>query len=429
MKKHKMITLKVYLLRTFIIALLGASVLCGPVITYIAFAGNPTIENYIVVSSLSGGLGSLLGVVISLVNYKRFIRPSSEIMDKIEQISHKNLTEEVDVDNAGYLKAVAETLNGTIDSLKGEMQLIKSSVDEFQRVNQENISGFEDLYEGGQQITTVSSMNQKSIEKVLENFKKTNQFMLDLSAQTQEVISSAKTVIDDTEKVQTSIKDNQVYVEKTEKSIVAFNERFNDIEKVISDFNEKTKQISEVINLIEDISNQTNLLALNASIEAARAGEHGKGFAVVADEIKKLASQVSDATQTVGTIISEVTEQGTYIVNVIESEKESSDEVKTTFMSMREHLQNVMSSIQNTSEQMNEILTGTSKVGQDVEDASIEVDAATNYITSYAENSEMVTESIKETIDSINGYKVKIESLNDISTNLNELVNQYKLEK
>ena len=72
-----------------------------------------------------------------------------------------------------------------------------------------------------------------------------------------------------------------------------------------------TERVAEVLKLIDRIARQTHLLALNATIEAARAGEAGRGFAVVANEVKKLATEVSDATREVGEIVGGVQEHGT----------------------------------------------------------------------------------------------------------------------
>jgi methyl-accepting chemotaxis protein len=67
-----------------------------------------------------------------------------------------------------------------------------------------------------------------------------------------------------------------------------------------------TENIGTTVALISRIAGQTNLLALNATIEAARAGDAGRGFAVVAAEVKALASQTSQATQQVSTLIEQV---------------------------------------------------------------------------------------------------------------------------
>jgi methyl-accepting chemotaxis protein len=66
------------------------------------------------------------------------------------------------------------------------------------------------------------------------------------------------------------------------------------------------KEIGDVVSLIRHIAGQTNLLALNATIEAARAGEAGRGFAVVASEVKSLALQTAKATEQIAVQIEAV---------------------------------------------------------------------------------------------------------------------------
>ena len=75
------------------------------------------------------------------------------------------------------------------------------------------------------------------------------------------------------------------------------NDQISKAVEVIGNIKVSTRNISQLANSIEDISFQTNILALNASVEAARAGDAGRGFAIVAEEIRRLATQVSEASR------------------------------------------------------------------------------------------------------------------------------------
>ena len=97
-----------------------------------------------------------------------------------------------------------------------------------------------------------------------------------------------------------------------------------DISLQVNQLAEQTTQIRSVLEVISDISEQTNLLALNAAIEAARAGEHGRGFAVVAEEVRKLADRTQKSLLEIDATISVVVQS---VNQVSEHMKENSEQV------------------------------------------------------------------------------------------------------
>ncbi|QEK12658.1 hypothetical protein FQB35_10135 [Crassaminicella thermophila] len=92
-------------------------------------------------------------------------------------------------------------------------------------------------------------------------------------------------------------------------------------EGIISSVNNaltKAKETDQVVGFVQQVAKQTNLLGLNAAIEAARAGEAGRGFQVVAEEIRKLAISSNEAVDKIASVLKEIQEGVTQILQMVE---------------------------------------------------------------------------------------------------------------
>ncbi len=166
----------------------------------------------------------------------------------------------------------------------------------------------------------------------------------------------------------------RVAVERTIEGMSRIERAISDVVTVITGLGRSSEEIGEIISVIDDIAEQTNLLALNAAIEAARAGEHGRGFAVVADEVRKLAERSAQATGEIAKLIQGVQkETGLAISRTQQGEaaiREGTQRARTAGDSLRA----IVTSVEQVSEHMAEILRATRDQSQSVEHVLREVE-------------------------------------------------------
>ena len=116
------------------------------------------------------------------------------------------------------------------------------------------------------------------------------------SANTANIYSSMKEIIESSTAINTSIQKNVDEITHTTEESQTIQALFNSLEA-------KSNQVKEMTREIDDVAQQTNILAINASIEAARAGTAGKGFHIIAKEVRSLSVQTQEfANSITGTI-------------------------------------------------------------------------------------------------------------------------------
>lgn len=265
----------------------------------------------------------------------------------------------------------------------------------------------------------VASMAETSVtaDKVNDNIKKMN----------GSIVTVADKIKDGT-RLTTSVRNKTIEI--AEKTTSAREETLGLYGKIRSTSTEAIEQAKEVnkINLlaaaIQEIAEQTTLLSLNASIEAARAGEQGKGFAVVAGEIAKLATQSTDTSGDIVTIVNQVNlsietliqclmDTLDFLENRVMADYSSFMESSNEYSSAAQSIEDFMNQ---TNHEVRELKHNIAQIATSTEGINSTISGAQLGVNNIAEKTTDVVKLTSETFDRTTNCKESAEKLRNITS-------------
>jgi len=333
--------------------------------------------------ALAVAIGAVLAVIIS----RQISGATNSVLAQAEAIAAGDLTgEEVKLTSKDELGDLTTAINKMHSKLRSMIESISNNA---------------------QHVATASEEFSSTSQQITTNSEETSAQANVVSAATEQINRNLQTVATSTEEMSASI--SEIAKNATEAAKVA-GEALKAATKTnatVVKLGDSSAEIGQVVKVITSIAQQTNLLALNATIEAARAGEAGKGFAVVANEVKELAKQTAKATEDISQRIA-----------AIQTDTKGAIEAIQMISGIISQVNDISSTIATAVEEQS---ATTSEMSRNITEAAKGSGEVAKNITGVAQAAQNTSHGATES-------QRAAQSLAQMSTELRELVGQFKID-
>ncbi|MCR5409726.1 MAG: methyl-accepting chemotaxis protein [Lachnospiraceae bacterium] len=370
----------------------------------------------------------ILLILLSLFIYSiisKAINPVTTITERITDISKGDFTVTIQPEGNNEITTLAESLNEYIEKMRATLNSLS------------DISGAMNSRAGEcfdiSHILADANNNQgQSIDQLNTTLNEMNTSIEDIAYSATELANtssqltqSAQDVMDlCNETLEASSKGKDEMAGMT-RNVSTLNETINELTSLIRETAKTVEEITGITDTINAISNQTNLLSLNASIEAARAGEMGKGFAVVATEVGTLASQSSEATETIRKLVEGITKNISDINTKAEICVGDMETCLSAVSGANESFETIYGDVAKATDGISTIAGGISKINEVASNNAATTEEQAASINQVLELSNMiVSESTKLRTETENITSIS-ENLNQYSNDINSDLSQY----
>ena len=292
-------------------------------------------------------LGTVIIAIIIVLIYSLVknlaIKPVGNIKNALQKIANGDLTTRLETKNTDDIGQTIVQMNNMTESFN---VMIKQVIASSKRV----IETVEVLRSRANQTTSGAREQSMQASQIATAAEEMSQTITDI-ARNASVASETSAEAMDTANKGKDVADgavttvNGVYTSTVE------------LASMVDKLNNRVGEIGDIVTVIKDIADQTNLLALNAAIEAARAGEQGRGFAVVADEVRKLAERTIKATAEISEKISAVQVESEQTTKSMEEASLQVNKATNYIRELGEALNQIVESVLRVRDQITQIAT------------------------------------------------------------------------
>lgn len=371
----------------------------------------------------------IIGSIVAYIFAHRVSTPIKHIASQLEKVSKGDLTvEKVDVKTKDEVAELNRYFNHMVDSLQSIVRSVRNSSIDLAANSEQLAASAEEVNAGIAEIS-------RNIEIVAENAEEGNraaidaaQVLLELSALIQIAQQKANSTAESSNITLRSAEVGKQRAEETIRCMDEIKEKTIETEQLIHELDKYSEEIKSVTDTITQIAEQTNLLALNAAIEAARAGESGKGFAIVADEVRKLADESNQGAQKVYDIMLKITENTEKAVRVTQESRNEVEEGVQSVSQSNEALEQILEAVKSTVKDIDEIKEVTQSEVATSEKIIQLIDSMGNVVEKTAKNAIEVSAATEEATASMDVVSQSAEETSAMSTELQAVVEKFKVD-
>lgn len=385
------------------------------------------ISDIIKISATAGMLFFLIAMIMMIIFANSIANPIAKASALLSKTASGDFTVHLKTNSKSEIGVLADSFNEMVDkiaSLLSDTQNITSdihtkmiSLDEKSSIATEaagNIkTSIDDILKGA---TEQAQEAEESVQMSTSLNEQFNSLSSKTTAMLKEVLQAGEMTDNGVQKVTELKQKNAITYDIIERTA-----------KVIEELNGQSKTIGSILDTLEDISSQTGLLSLNASIEAARAGEYGKSFAVVAEEIQKLSNISTNSTNSISDIITEIQEEISSSVKMMEEVKEVSKEQNEAVIDVNEAFQKIAQAARNMIEFMENIERFVEKMEQNNDKVVSSIDNIAAISQETAACTENATISIREQATEIKQIAGYTKELKEKAVLLEKEISKFKI--